>query len=157
MPLEKNPMKPSIQRIFRYAIFSTLVMACTLCPAFDQPAANGIKVGDSVEVVTGFGWTPAKVLAINGNTYRVSVQGIQVSKDYPAEVRRVGGASAQDHANGQYRLGDPVQVHFQGQWIDSKIVTEYGMQYQVELPGNRTVWADPQNLRPAPARAAAPL
>src|SRR5215475_8815093 len=144
MPLEKNPMKPSIQRIFRYAIFSTLVMACTLCPAFDQPAANGIKVGQRVQ-------------AINGNTYRVSVQGIQVSKDYPAEVRRVGGASAQDHANGQYRLGDPVQVHFQGQWIDSKIVTEYGMQYQVELPGNRTVWADPQNLRPAPARAAAPL
>src|SRR6266853_5629557 len=32
-----------------------------------QPgSANGIKVGDAVEVVTGFGWTPAKVLAING-------------------------------------------------------------------------------------------
>src|SRR5215475_9572158 len=99
-------MRPSIPRAaFRWRIFSKLILACALSPAFAQPADNGIKVGDSVEVVTGFGWTPAKVLAINGNTYRVSVQGIQVSKDYPAEVRRAGGASAQDHANGQYRLG----------------------------------------------------
>jgi hypothetical protein len=121
-----------------------------------QASSNGIKVGDAVEVVTGSGWTPAKVVAINGNSYRVVVYGVQVTKDYPAEVRRVGGASAQDHANGQYRLGDRVQVNVGGQWVDAKIVTEMGMEYQVELPGNRTAWANPQNLRPgAPAPAAA--
>lgn len=110
---------------------------------------NGIKVGDAVEVVTGFGWTPAKVVAVNGNSYRVLVNGIQVTKDYPAEVRRLGAASAADHAHGQYRLGDRVQVNVAGRWIDSKIVTEMGQDYQVELPGNRTAWATPSNLRPA--------
>jgi hypothetical protein len=124
--------------------------------ASPQTGTNGIKVGDSVEVVTGFGWTPAKVLAINGNSYRVLTNGIQVTKDYPSEVRRIGPATAQDHANGQYRLGDRVQVNFEGRWIDSKIITELGGEYQVELPGNRTVWAAPQNLRPAAAAPAAP-
>ena len=119
----------------------------------------GIKVGDSVEVVTGFGWTPARVLAISGNSYRVVTNGVQVTKDYPVEVRRIGAATAQDHANGQYRLGDRVQVNVEGQWIDARIITEMGMDYQVELPGNRTAWASPQTLRPAattPAAASAP-
>jgi hypothetical protein len=110
---------------------------------------NGIKVGDKVEVVTGFGWTPAKVVAVYGNSYRVLVNGIQVTKDYPGEVRRIGAATAHDHAQGQYRLGDRVQVNVDGRWIDSKIVTEMGQDYQVELPGNRTAWATPSNLRPA--------
>lgn len=138
-------------------IFYALIAVCAISGStLAQTAANGIKVGDAVEVVTGFGWTPAKVVAINGNSYQVLVQGHQLSKDYPAEVRRIGGATAQDHLSGQYRLGDAVQVNFEGRWIDSKVVTEMGMQYQVELPGNRTIWADPQNLRPAPAAAAAP-
>jgi len=40
---------------------------------------NGIKVGDAVEVVTGSGWTRAKVVAVNGNSYRVLVYGVQVN------------------------------------------------------------------------------
>ena len=121
-----------------------------------QGQANGIKVGDAVEVLTGFGWTPAKILAINGNSYRVLANGIQVTKDYPAEVRRVGGATAQDHASGQYRLGDRVQVNVEGRWVESKIITEMGSDYQVELPGNRTAWASGQNLRPSTAPPSAP-
>ena len=125
-------------------------------PAAAQTSANGIKVGDNVEVVTGFGWTPAKVLAINGNSYRVLTNGVQVTKDYPSEVRRLGGATAQDHTAGQYRLGDRVQVNVQGTWVEGKITTEMGSDYQVSLPGNRTAWATGQNLRalpdaPAPA------
>jgi hypothetical protein len=123
-----------------------------------QASANGIKVGDDVEVVTGFGWTPAKVIAISGNSYRVDVSGIQVTKDYPAEVRRLGAATAEDHANGQYRLGDRVQVNIQGQWIDGKVITEMGGDYQVEVSGNRTAWASPNNLRPGtPVAPAAPV
>ena len=135
---------------------AVLVAVCAItgsAPA--QMVSTGIKIGDAVEVVTGFGWTPARVIAINGNSYRVLVQGHELSKDYPAEVRRVGSATAQDHANGQYRLGDTVQVNFQGRWIDSKIVTEMGMEYQVELPGSRTAWVSPQNLRPGAAASAA--
>jgi hypothetical protein len=117
--------------------------------------SNGINVGDSVEVVTGFGWTPAKVVAVQGDNYRVNVNGIQVTKTFPAEVRRVGGATAPDHAAGQYRLGDRVQVNVNGQWMDGKIVIENGLEYQVQF-GNRTVWAGPPNLRPAPSSSSAP-
>lgn len=120
-----------------------------------EDGTNGIKVGDAVEVVTGSGWTPAKVVAVNGNRYRVVVYGVQVTKDYPAEVRRVGAASARDHAQGQYRLGDRVQVNVGGQWINGRIVTEMGQEYQVELSGNRTAWATPRNLRPAHTAPAA--
>ena len=124
-------------------------------PGTGGGGTNGIKVGDAVEVVTGSGWTPAKVVAVNGNSYRVLVYGVQVTKDYPAEVRRLGAASARDHAQGQYRLGDRVQVNVGGRWISSKIVTEMGQDYQVELPGNRTAWATPNNLRPAQSAPAA--
>jgi hypothetical protein len=121
-----------------------------------ESSSNGIKVGDSVEVVTGAGWTPAKVIAIQGNNYKVNVSGVQVIKTYPDEVRRVGGATAQDHAAGQYRLGDRVQVNVGGQWMEGKIVIEKGLEYQVQF-GNRVVWAGPKDLRPsaAPAPAAA--
>lgn len=124
-------------------------------PAAAQGNADGIRVGDEVEVLTGFGWTPAKVLAINGDSYRVLTNGVQVTKQYPNELRRSGRATAQDHANGQYRLGDRVQVNVGGRWIDSKIVTEMGMDYQVELPGNRTAWVSGKDLRPVPTAPAA--
>jgi len=62
-------------------------------------------------------------------------------------VRRLGGANAEDHANGVYELHDRVQVSFQGQWVDSEVVTILGSDYQVTLPGNRLVWANTQQLR----------
>jgi len=49
-------------------------------------------------------------------------------------VRRLGGANAEDHANGVYELHDRVQVSFQGQWVDSEVVTILGGDYQVTLP-----------------------
>ena len=131
---------------------SLSVVASTSAAAQTDP--NGIKVGDNVEVVTGFGWTPAKVLAIHGNTYSVLANGVRVTKDYPDELRRIGAATTQDHVNGQYKVGDSVQVNFEGHWTDTKIITTMGMEYQVTVPGNRTVWASPQNLRPAAAPAA---
>jgi len=145
-------------KAFRYwaGMFCVLLLSAALSvPALGQGGAaqtssNGIKVGDSVEVITGFGWTPAKVIAIQGNNYRVNVNGIVVTKTYPDEVRRVGGATAQDHAAGQYRLGDRVQVNVNGQWMEGKIVIDNRTEYQVQA-GNRAVWARPQNLRPSPA------
>ena len=120
-------------------------------PAPAQASANGIKVGEEVDVLTGQGWTRARVVAVNGNNYRVDVSGIQVTKTYPAEVRRLGALTAQDHAAGQYQVGDRVQVLFEGRWIESKIHTEMGMEYQVDVPGNRLAWVKPQNLRPSSA------
>lgn len=120
--------------------------------ATPQTSSNGINVGDSVEVITGFGWSPARVIAIQGNNYRVNVNGVRVTKTYPSEVRRVGAATAHDHAAGQYRLGDRVQVNVNGQWMEGKILVDNRTDYQVQF-GNRTVWAGPQNLRPSTAPA----
>jgi hypothetical protein len=126
--------------------------------AATQNESNGIKVGDAIEVLTGFGWTPAKVLAVSGNSYRVMTNGAMVTKDYPTEVRRLGAPTARDRANGQYRLHDAVEVNVQGRWMAGKVIASSGNEFQVELPGNRTAWAGPENLRPGvePPAAAAP-
>jgi hypothetical protein len=90
-------------------LFAALLSVVVCMPAgAAQADANGIKVGDNVEEVTGFGWTPAKVLAIQGNSYSVLANGVRVTKEYPSELRRIGAATTQDQLNGQYKLGDAV-------------------------------------------------
>ena len=70
------------------------VVAVAVCGA---PVGIAVGLGPggtvAVAVVTGFGWTPARVLAINGNSYRVLANGVPVTKDYPADVRRIGAVS----------------------------------------------------------------
>jgi len=112
-----------------------------------QPDANGFKIGDEVRAVTAGGWTTAKILRANGDSYFVRIGGAQVWKVYPSELRRVGHLNDQDRARGLFEVGEKVQVNFEGRWVESKIVTEMGMEYQVELPGNRTGWTTAQNLR----------
>ncbi len=113
----------------------------------NQPDANGFKVGDTVQINTAFGWGEGRIVSIAGNNYRVNFQGIEVTKTYPAELHRTGPLNDHDHAAGLYDLHDRVQVNFEGRWIDSEVLTILGMEYQVKLPGNRTVWAKPENLR----------
>ncbi len=117
-----------------------------------QVGAGGIKVGDTVSVNSAFGWMNGKVFAIRGNSFHVHNQvGADVWKDYPAEVRRIGPSTAADHAAGIYELHDRVQVNIGGQWMEGVVITTMGMEYQVQLPGNRTAWAQPPNLRPSAA------
>lgn len=114
-----------------------------------QMSSNGIKVGDTVDFNTAFGWVSGRVMGINGNSYRIlAPTGGEVWKTYPSEVRRTGPATAEDRAAGIYQLHDKVQVLFEGRWVNSEIVTILGMEYQVTLPGNRIAWANPQQLRP---------
>jgi hypothetical protein len=156
-PVSRGKVMPLIQQCHvQTAAEAQAAPSGAAYPGSGVASSNGIKVGDQVEVITGFGWTPAKVLAIQGNNYRVLANGVEVTKTYPNELRRLGGATASDHAAGQYRLGDRVQVNINGQWLEGKIITEMGMDYQVQF-GNRTVWAQPRNLRPSnvPAPAAA--
>ena len=109
---------------------------------------GGFKIGDTVQVNSLFGWMNGKVLAIRGNSYYVHAQtGADVWKDYPTEVRRLGPATAEDKAHGQYELHDRVQVLFEGKWVESEIVGSLNNEFQVKLPGNRTAWATVQNLR----------
>ena len=114
-----------------------------------QAGAGGFKVGDTVQISTAFGWVDAKVVRVNGgNSYLVHAQtGADVSKTYPNELRQIGPLNAEDRAHGLYALHDRVQVNVNGQWIDGEVMTELGMEYQVQLPGNRSVWASGQNIR----------
>jgi hypothetical protein len=60
--------------------------------------ANGFKIGDTVEINTGFGWMKATILSMNGNNYRVRSQiGVEITKTFPDELRRIApppGAAA---------------------------------------------------------------
>ena len=73
-------------------------------------------------------------------------------------MHRIGPLTPGDRAAGLYELHDRVQVNFEGRWTDSEVLTILGMEYQVKLPGNRAVWAKPENLRyvGAPLKPAAP-
>jgi hypothetical protein len=114
--------------------------------------ANGFRIGDVVEINTGQGWMKGTILSANGNVYRVRSQiGIDTTKLYPDEVRRIGPPTAKDRAAGQYNLHDAVQVNVNGTWVDGKVIATLGLEYQVELPGRRTVWANAQTMRPGTA------
>jgi len=124
-----------------------------------QADANGFRVGEEVLISSAGGWMKGTILSANGNAYRVhSELGVDVTKVYPSDLRRVGPLTAKDHANGQYDLHDVVQVNVNGGWVDGEIISTLGMEYQVQLPGRRTVWANPQIMRPGAvaAKAVAP-
>jgi hypothetical protein len=129
---------------------------------------GGFKAGDSVRVLAS-GWQDAKILQVRGNSYFVRLDnGIEVSKDWPIEVRRQGKLTAADHAAGQWDLHERVQVLVNGRWMEGEIVGQSYNRYKVQLPGERTVAIDgdrtveasAENLRastappPPPARPA---
>ena len=71
----------------------------------------GIKVGDTVNVATGQGMVLAIVRAANGHEFKVHViNGPEVLKRYPIELRRRGKLTAYDRANGVYDVGDLEQI-----------------------------------------------
>jgi hypothetical protein len=69
------------------------------------------------------------------------------------EVRRVGPLTAKDRAAGQYNLKETVQVNVNGTWEVGEIIVMNGLEYQVQLAGRRTVWANGRIMRPATAAA----
>jgi len=124
-----------------------------------QADANGFRIGEEVLISSAGGWVKGTILASNGNAYRVhSELGVDITKTYPDDVRRVGPLTAKDHAAGQYDLHDVVEVNVNGTWVGGEVITTLGKEYQVQLPGRRTVWANPQIMRPgaAAAKPAAP-
>ena len=113
-------------------------------------AQSGIEInpGDTVTVATGQGWVLAIVNSREQHLFNVRViNGPGAFKRYPADLRRRGKPNAYDHANGIYEVGDLVKVHYEGKWIDSRILTGMGMEYQVALPGNMMAWAKPEQIR----------
>jgi hypothetical protein len=137
-----------------------LLPALLIAIPFDAGAQSiDINPGDTVNVATGQGFVLAIVAERQQHVFRVRIiNGPEVTKRYPAELRRRGKATAYDRANGIYELEDRVQVLYEGKWIDSRVITAMGMEYQVELPGNMTAWAKPEQIRfvsEAPPKAVA--
>ena len=127
-----------------------------------EPDRNGFKIGEEVSVVTAGGWYAARILRANGDSYFVRLgPSIEVWKTYPTELRRIGPLTDVDKARGLFAMREKVQVNIEGQWVDGEIVGEMGMEYNVQLPGNRTAWATAQHLRrvaekPAPKAGVPP-
>jgi hypothetical protein len=123
--------------------------------------AIGMNPGDTVTVATGQGFVLAVVTDRQQHVFKVRIiNGPEVIKQYPAEVRRRGKSTAYDRANGIYDNDDRIQVLYQGKWVDSRVIQSMGMDYQVTLPGNLTAWAKPEQMRfvseaPAPTVAQA--
>lgn len=129
----------------------------TRAAASPQTGAAGIKVGDTVQIDTAFGWMEARVLEARGNSFRVHAQsGADVWKTYPTELRRIGPLTAEEKASGLYDLHDRVQVKIDGRWVDGEIITTMGQEYQVQIAGNRTLWITAQNLHHVAVAAASP-
>ena len=124
--------------------------AASAAPASgSRPAsgAGGFKVGDDVQILTAGGWMTAKVLQVNGNAYFVHAEnGGDVQKTYPAELRRIGKLTAEDHAAGQWELHDKVQVTVNGKVMEGEISGYTGNDFDVRVPGG-TVHTNVQNLR----------
>jgi hypothetical protein len=99
------------------------------------PGAGGFKVGDTVRVLSS-GWQEATVIQVHGNAYLVRMpNGVEVSKFWPMEVRRLGTLTAQDHAMGQYDLHDHVQVLVNGKWMDGEVRGQHDNLYDVQVKG----------------------
>jgi len=121
--------------------------------AANEPDRNGFKIGDEVRAATAGGWYQAKILQRNGDSYRVRFNAsAEAWKTYPSELRRNGPLNDMDRARGLFDMKEKVQVNVEGKWVDGVVVGEMGMDYNVEIPGNRTVWANAQQMR----RVAAP-
>jgi hypothetical protein len=132
------------------------------------PGPGGFKVGDTVRVLSD-GWQEAKVAQVHGRSYVVHLpNGVDVSKLWPIEVRRVGKLTAEDHAVGQYDLHDRVQVLVNGKWMEGEIRGQNLNMYAIKVPGvdtgfgSDTVDTTPENIRmsttaapPPPAQRAA--
>jgi hypothetical protein len=129
-----------------------------------QADVNGFKIGETVSVATAGGWYAATILRANGDSYFVRLtQSMEVWKAYPTELRRIGPLTDVDKARGLFALHEKVQVNVEGRWLEGEIISELGMEYQVQLSDNRTAWAGAQYLRrvaapakPAPQAAGAP-
>jgi hypothetical protein len=99
------------------------------------PGAGGFKAGDTVRVLSD-GWQEARIIQVHGSSYLVQMEnGVQVSKLWPVEVRRLGKLTAQDHAMGQYDLHDRVQVLVNGRWMEGEVRGQNLNLYDVKVAG----------------------
>lgn len=102
---------------------------------FTGPGVGGFKVGDTVRVLSD-GWQEAQVVQVHGSSYLVRMaNGIEVSKFWPMEVRRLGTLTAQDHAMGQYDVHDRVQVLVNGRWTEGEVRGQNLNMYDVRVKG----------------------
>jgi hypothetical protein len=130
------------------SLFAALAIVAGAAPGVAQSPGIGIGVGDRVTVGTGMGWVDATVLGADGHVFRVRFAGgPEVFKRYPDQLRRKGPLTAYDRENGVYDLTDRIQVRYEGAWVDSRIITIMGMEYQVALPGDLIAWAKPDQMR----------
>jgi hypothetical protein len=117
-------------------------------PANSQADANGFKIGDEVSAATAGGWYVARILQANGDRYLVRFNAAtEVWKTYPTEMRRIGPLNDVDRARGLFALHDKVQVNVEGKWVQGEIISEFGLEYQVQLLNNRSVWATAQHMQ----------
>jgi hypothetical protein len=111
-----------------------------------QVGAGGFKVGDTVRLPLGDG----KILQVRGPEYFVrNANGVEIWMSYPAQIRRVGKLTAEDHALGQYDAHDWVQVLVEGKWMEAEVVNQSDNVYTMKLANGHEVDTSAQFMRPS--------
>jgi hypothetical protein len=84
--------KAALTLVIAWLIAIAPAVAHAQSPAPAKAAdANGFRIGDVVEINTGFGWMNATILTAKDNVYRVRSEiGVDITKTYPDELRRIG-------------------------------------------------------------------
>lgn len=130
-------------------------------------AAYGI--GEKVEVEWNGSWWKAEVLAVNGGLYRVHYTGWSSKWDEdvttsrirpPSGDARIGtevpGAADQAVGAAKWKVGDNVDVSWNGSWWAAQIIAVNGGLYRVHYIGWNASWDENVTLariRPSTAQA----
>jgi hypothetical protein len=119
----------------------------------NQVGPGGFKVGDTVRLPLGDG----TILQVRGSEYFVrNANGVEIWMSYPAQIRRIGKLTAEDHALGQYDAHDWVQVLVEGKWMEAEVVNQSDNVYTMKLANGHEVDTSAQFMRASTAPPPAP-
>ena len=119
-----------------------------------QSQGGGYRVGEKVQVNTGFGWVTAQILKIDGNRYYVHTGAGDIWKYYPAEVRGAGLQQPRTGRTGTTNSTTECKCTSMAAGRAARSLRTMGQDYQIKLAGNRETWATPENMRYAGSAAA---
>jgi uncharacterized protein with FMN-binding domain len=100
------------------------------------PAARSggaYKAGDALEVEWKGKWYPAKILEVKDGKYKIHYDGYESSWDeWVTTARMRGGAT--------WKVGDPLQVQWKGQWYPASIIEVKDGKYKIHYDGYDASW-----------------
>ncbi|MCB9547606.1 MAG: hypothetical protein H6706_17400 [Myxococcales bacterium] len=113
-----------------------------------------LRVGARVVVRVADQWLPASLLTSRPDGWRVHFLGVGARNDDLVPTRRIRLVQDDPAGGPTYRVGQRIQVKWQGVWYDAEILDRRGDEaYLVRYVGhaaNRNEWVERRRMRPGP-------